>query len=239
MCRVAALNCILLQYSFGSLPYSFSLQAVLFTAILCSGLKVIAYGCGHYLLWRLFIVMLGYSKLTNFSFIVGFFINSTDTLMWKEVYIATWLPLNPLLCHRASLRRVGGGVSGVNGPHAPALVVLVSPTRTEHASGLTGKNNYNLMQLCLIILFVCCCSNGTCSGVDKQYRSCCVQVGSCMCWNVSQIQSLLIPNLHIRDCCATVQVCWLHIVFPSCLSRVLLMRPTSVLSSVQDSIISP
>lgn len=140
MCRVAALNCILLQYSFGSLPYSFSLQAVLFTAILCSGLKVIAYGCGHYLLWRLFIVMLGYSKLTNFSFIVGFFINSTDTLIWKEVYIATWLPLNPLLCHRASLRRVGGGVSGVNGPHAPALVVLVSPTRTEHASGLTGKN---------------------------------------------------------------------------------------------------
>lgn len=54
--------------------------------------------------------------------------------MWKEVYTATWLPLNTLLCHRASLRRVGGGVSGVNGPHAPTLVVLVSPTRTEHAS---------------------------------------------------------------------------------------------------------
>ena len=43
-------------------------------------------------------------------------------------------PLNPLLCLRASLQAVGGGVSGVNGVNALAHVEPVSPTRTEHAS---------------------------------------------------------------------------------------------------------
>ena len=46
----------------------------------------------------------------------------------------TSLPLNSLLCLRASLQAVGGGVSGVNGVNALARVEPVSPTRTEHAS---------------------------------------------------------------------------------------------------------
>lgn len=157
--------------------------------------------------------------------------------MWKEVYTATWLPL--------TLSQGFSAESGWWGEWSEW-----TPCTRTCGAGVSYQNRtckcvdwgeYNLMQLCFIILFVCCCSNGTCSGADKQYRSCCVQVGSCMCWNVSPIkwESLMCPNVHIRDCCATIQVCWLHVIFPSCPSCVLLTRLTSVLSSVQDSIISP